>query len=141
VSAADFWRGLPMRSRRGSRWHHGYRATASLILDFELLTRSAVDPFAADQHAFLPERFFVIAGIGTGCAVQSREGLTALGARSPTAPGLPAVFAVVPVFFGDAGRGDAFFALFLMIFRVFLAALLIGAFFRFPLASGSIVVE
>ena len=29
----------------------------------------------------------------------------------------------------------------LMIFRVFLAALLIGAFFRFPLASGSIVVE
>ena len=72
---------------------------------------------------------------GTGCAVRSGEGLTALGARSLTGVRLPAVFVVVLVFFGDAGRGDAFFALFLMIFRVFLAALLIGAFFRFPPAS------
>ena len=59
--------------------------------------------------------------------MRSGEGLTA-------GVPLPAVFAVGLAFFGDTGRGDAFFALFLMIFRVFLAALRIGAFFRFPLA-------
>jgi hypothetical protein len=41
--------------------HHGYRATVSWILDFELLARSAVDPFAANQHSFLPERSVVLA--------------------------------------------------------------------------------
>jgi low temperature requirement protein LtrA len=47
---------------------------------------------------------------------------------------LPAAFAAGLAFFGDVARGDAFFALFLMVFLVFLAALVMGAFFRFPLA-------
>jgi hypothetical protein len=53
---------------------------------------------------------------------------------------LTAVFAVGLVFFIDADRGDTFFAVFLLVVLTFLtaflrvAALVTGAFFRFPLA-------
>ena len=57
-----------------------------------------------------------------------------------TGAGLTAVFAVGSVFLGDAGRGDPFFAVFLLDVLAFLAAflrvaaLVTGAFFRFTLA-------
>jgi hypothetical protein len=44
------------------------------------------------------------------------------------------VFAVGLAFFGGPGRGDGFFALFLIVFLVFLAGLVMGTFLRFPLA-------
>jgi low temperature requirement protein LtrA len=47
---------------------------------------------------------------------------------------LLAVFAVGLAFFGGAGRSDGFFALFLIVFLVFLATLMMGTFLRFPLA-------
>jgi hypothetical protein len=53
---------------------------------------------------------------------------------------LTAVFAVGSVFLGDANWGDTFSAVFLLVVLAFLAvflrvaALVTGAFFRFPLA-------
>ena len=53
--------------------------------------------------------------------------------------GLTAVFAVGLVFFIDADRGDTFFTVFLVVLTFLaaflrVAALVTGAFFRFPLA-------
>jgi hypothetical protein len=44
------------------------------------------------------------------------------------------VFEVGLGFFGGVGRGDGFFARFLLVFLIFLDALVTGAFFRFLLA-------